>query len=78
MGVAKNGRGRTEKNWSTIHKVSKLSEVHDPAVGLLFKKKSSGMYIGPFHKKGQISPKKVNLTKKYSRFLWNVKILKAI
>ena len=58
MGVAKKWAWSPEKNWSTIHKVSKLSEVHDPAVRLLSTKKSSGCEIGEFHKKGPISQKK--------------------
>ena len=57
MGAAKNGRGHPKQKISTIHKVSKSIEVHDPAVGLLLRKKSSGYDIVQFHKKEPISQK---------------------
>ena len=57
MGAAKNGRGHPKQKISTIHKVTKSIEVHDPAVGLLLRKKSSGYDIVQFHKKEPISQK---------------------
>ena len=57
MGVAKNGRDRSKKV-DTVHKVSKLSEVHDPAVRFPLTKISSGYEIGQIHKKRPFSQKK--------------------
>ena len=57
MGVAKNGRGHPKKNRNTVHKVSKLFEVHDPAVRFPLTKKSSGYEISQIHKKAPISQK---------------------
>ena len=47
VGVAKKGRGRPKKNWNSVHKIFKLSEVHDPVFRMLLTNKSNGCEIGP-------------------------------
>ena len=68
MGVAKKGRGHELKNWSQTVFVFKCPEKQNSDVRLDLTSKANGNYIGQFHKKGPISPKKVNLIKKDSRF----------
>ena len=68
MGVAENGRGRPRKMFKTYNNVFKLSEVHDPVGRWLLTKKSSEYEIGQIPKKGTISQKKDNFTKKHTRF----------
>ena len=45
MGVAENKRGRPKQNLDLVHKVSKLSELHDPVIKFLLTTKSSGYEI---------------------------------
>ena len=47
VGVAKKGRGRPKKNWNSVHKIFKLSEVHDPVFRMLLTNKSNECEIGP-------------------------------
>ena len=67
-----------EKNWHTVHKVSQLSGVNDPAVRFPITKKSSGYEIGKFHKKGQFFPKKGQSHKKRLPFPGNFKMWNLI
>ena len=67
MGVAENGCGRPRKMFKTYNNVFKLSEVHDPVGRWLLTKKSSEYEIGQIPKKGTISQKKDNFTKKHAR-----------
>ena len=78
MGAPKYGRGHEFTNWSQTVFVFKCPEKQNSDVRLDLTSKANGNYIGQFHKKGQISPKKFQFNKKGLPFSRNVKILKAI
>ena len=61
VGRAENGHGRPGEKLHTVHRVSKLSEVHNPAVIWLLKKIPASMKLANF-------TKRANFTKNYSRF----------
>ena len=72
MGVADNGRGRPRKKVGSQSTVSKLSEVHEPAVRLVLHE--VGMKFVNFTKKGEFHTKKANFTKTLP-FKRNLKII---